>query len=168
MHAETGGDERLFPFFNYDELFGTVLNRFVVQAVAGHPLTVYGRGGQIRGYLNIKDTLKCVRLSLENPADKGELRIFNQFTEAFSVNELADWVQRVGNRLGLNVEIKPVENPRKEAEDHYYNPKHTGLLELGLEPNNLTDEVVAKMLEFVLKHKDKIKKDQIYRKVKWT
>jgi len=165
---ETGDDERLFPFFNYDELFGTVLNRFVVQAVADYPLTVYGKGGQIRGYLNIKDTLNCVRLSLENSADKGELRIFNQFTEKFSVNELAEKVQRVGNNLGLNVEIQSVENPRKEAEDHYYNPKHTGLIELGLVPNCLTDKVLSEMMEFILKHKDKIKKKQIYRKVKWA
>lgn len=165
---ENKDDERLLPFFNYDELFGTVLNRFVVQAVANYPLTVYGKGGQTRGYLNIKDTLNCMRLSIENPADKGELRIFNQFTETFSVNELADRVQRVGNNLRLNVEVQPVENPRKEAEDHYYNPKHTGLLELGLEPNYLTDNVLYQMMEFVLKHKDKIKKDQIYRKVKWT
>jgi len=164
---ETGGDERLFPFFNYDELFGTVLNRFVVQAVANYPLTVYGKGGQTRGYLNIKDTLNCVRLSLENPAKTRELRIFNQFTETFSVNELAERVQRVGNNLGFNVEIKPVENPRNEAEEHYYNPKRTGLLELGLKPNYLTDEVLAQMMEFVLKHKNKIKQDQIYRKVKW-
>jgi len=166
--TETGDNERLFSFFNYDELFGTVLNRFVVQAVAGYPLTVYGKGGQTRGYLNIKDTLNCVRLSLENPAERGELRIFNQFTETFSVNELADRVQRVGDSLGLNVEIRPVENPRKESEDHYYNPKNTGLLELGLDPNYLTDDVLAQMLDFVLMHKDKIKKEQIYRKVNWT
>jgi len=165
---ETGNDERLLPFFNYDELFGTVLNRFVVQAVARYPLTVFGMGGQTRGYLNIKDTLNCVHLSLKNPAAKGELRIYNQFTETFSVNELAERVQRVGNNLGLNVEIQPVENPRKEAEEHYYNPKHTGLIELGLKPNYLTDDVLSKMMEFVLKHKDKVKKDQIYRKVKWA
>lgn len=165
---ETGDDERLLPFFNYDELFGTVLNRFVVQAVAGYPLTVYGKGGQTRGYLNIKDTLNCVRLSLENPAKKGELRIFNQFTETFSVNEIAERVQRVGDHLGLNVKIQPVENPRMEAENHYYNPIHTGLFELGLEPNYLTDDVLSQMLEFVVKHKDSIKIDQIYRKVKWV
>lgn len=165
---ETGDYERLIPFFNYDELFGTVLNRFVVQAAVGYPLTVYGKGGQTRGYLNIKDTLNCVRLSLENPAKTGELRILNQFTETFSVNELAERVQRVGNNLGLNVEIRPVENPRKEAEEHYYNPRHTGLLELGLKPDYLTDEILSQMMEFVLKYKDKIKHDQIYRKVKWA
>jgi len=160
--------EELLPFFNYDELFGTVLNRFVVQAVAGYPLTVYGKGEQTRGYLNIKDTLNCVRLSLESPAKPGELRIFNQFTETFTVNALAERVQSTGSKLGLNVEIESVENPRIEAEDHYYNPAHTGLLELGLEPNYLTEEVLARMMEFVLKHRDNIQGDQIFRNVKWA
>lgn len=164
---ESGEDERLMPFFNYDELFGTVLNRFVVQAVAGYPLTVYGKGGQTRGYLNIKDTLNCVRLALENPAPPGELRIFNQFTETFTVNELAEQVVRVGKGLGLPVEIKSVVNPRKEAEDHYYNPAHTGLLNLGLEPNYLTDEGLAKLMTVVMSHREKIKRNTIFRGVKW-
>jgi UDP-sulfoquinovose synthase len=161
-------NEHLLPLFSYDELFGTVLNRFIVQAVAKYPLTVFGEGGQTRGYLNIKDTISCVSLSLENPPKKGELKIFNQFTEIFSVNKLANLVQRVGNGLGLNVEIKSVENPRKEAESHYYNSKHTGLLDLGLQPNYLTDDVLVQMMEFVLKHRDKIETDQIYRKVGWV
>ena len=160
--------EQLFPFFNYDEIFGTVLNRFIVQAVAGYPLTVYGKGGQTRGYLNIKDTLQCIGLSLANPAKIGELRILNQFTETFSVLELAKKVQKVGVDLGLNVEIKPVENPRKEAEEHYYNPQHSGLLELGLKPNYLSDDFLEQMMRFVLKHKSNIKFDQIYRQVKWA
>jgi UDP-sulfoquinovose synthase len=165
---ENEKNERLFPFFNYDEIFGTVINRFVVQAVAGYPLTVYGKGGQTRGYLNINDTLNCIRLSLENPAGAGELRIFNQFVETFSVNELAEKVKRVGNHMNLSVEIRSVENPRKEAEDHYYNPVHTGLLELGLKPHYLTDEVLAKMMELVLNYRSKIQKHKIYRKVKWV
>ena len=135
--------------------------------MAGYPLTIYGKGGQTRGYLNIKDTLQCVRLSLENPADPGELRIFNQFVETFSVNELAERVQRVGNQLGQNVQIKSIENPRKEAEDHYYNPAHTGLLDLGLKPNYLTDDVLSNMMEYVIRHKDNINKDAIFRDVKW-
>lgn len=164
---ENERDERLFPFFNYDELFGTVLNRFVVQAAAGYPLTVYGKGGQTRGYLNIKDTLNCVRLALEKPAKPGELRIFNQFTETFTVNELAQRVQRVGKELGLRVKIKAIENPRQELEEHYYNPSHTGLLELGLAPNYLTDDVLAEMMETVIRHKDSINKEAIFRGVKW-
>lgn len=165
---ENENHPRLLPFFNYDELFGTVLNRFVVQAVAGYPLTVYGKGGQTRGYLNIKDTLNCVRLAAEKPAHQGHLRIFNQFTETFSVNNLAEKVRQAGNRLGFNVTIQTIENPRKEAEDHYYNPAHTGLLNLGLEPNFLTDEVLDRMLQFVATCRDDIRTDQIFRKVKWT
>ena len=165
---ESENDDRLLPFFNYDEIFGTVLNRFVVQAVAGYPLTVFGKGGQTRGYLNIKDTLNCIRLSVDNPADKGELRIFNQFTETFSVNELAEKVKATGTGRGLKVEIQNVENPRIELEEHYYNPSHTGLLDLGLKPHYLTEEVLAQMMEFAIKHKKRIKPDNIYRKVKWA
>jgi len=165
---ETDKDERLLPFFNYDEIFGTVLNRFVVQAVAGFPLTVYGKGGQTRGYLNLKDTLNCVRLSVEHPAKKGEMRIFNQFTETFSVNDLATKVKETGTKFGLKVDIQHVENPRLEAEEHYYNPKHTGLIELGLKPHLLNVKTLAQMLEFIIKHKDRIKTEQIYRQVKWA
>jgi UDP-sulfoquinovose synthase len=164
---ETGTDERLFPFFNYDEIFGTVLNRFMVQAVAGYPLTVYGKGGQTRGYLDIKDTMQCVRLSLQNPPQRGELRILNQFVELFSVNKLAEMVQRVGNQLGLKVQIRPVANPRKEAEEHYYHPVHQGLLEMGLQPHYLTDDVLAEMLETVGRFKGNIQEHKILRGVKW-
>lgn len=158
----------LYPFFCYDELFGTVLNRFVAQAVAGYPLTVYGKGGQTRGYLNIKDTLNCIRLAIEAPANAGELRIFNQFTETFSVNELASRVQRVGNGLGLRVAVKSLENPRKEREEHYYNPAHTGLTALGLEPNILTDDVLADMMGIVMRHKAGIVQHRIFRGTKWA
>lgn len=165
---ESRQDERLLPFFNYDELFGTVLNRFVVQAVAGYELTVYGKGGQTRGYLNIMDTLNCVRLSLENPASNGELRIFNQLTETFTVNDLADRVERVGNEMDLSVKVQHLENPRKEQEEHYYNPKHTGLLDLGLKPNYLTDEVLKEMITHVIKHKSNINEHKMFRGTKWA
>lgn len=165
---ENEQDERLLPFFNYDELFGTVLNRFVVQAVAGYPLTVYGKGGQTRGYLNIKDTLNCIRLAVENEPAAGELRIFNQLTETFSVMELAEKVREAGAHLGIDVEIKPIDNPRKEAEEHYYNPKHTGLIELGLIPNYLTENVLNKLMTHVLKYKNNIHKDQIFRRISWS
>ncbi len=165
---ESSQDDRLLPFFNYDEIFGTVLNRFVVQAVAGYPLTVYGKGGQTRGYLNIKDTLNCVRLSVENPADPGELRIFNQFTETFSVNDLAEKVREAGKQLQLNVKIEHIENPRTEAEEHYYNPAHTGLLDLGLTPHYLSEEVLLDMIEFVMRHKSLIQTDQMLQNVKWN
>ena len=140
----------------------------MVQAIAGYPLTVYGKGGQTRGYLNIKDTLNCIKLSLENPADAGELRIFNQFTETFSVNQLAEKVQTVGNQLGLNVKINAITNPRKEKEEHYYNPKHTGLLELGLKPHYLTDDRLSELICYILKYKNNIHKHKIFRGTKWA
>ena len=166
--AECDLGDDLLPNFHYDDIFGTVVNRFLVQAVAGVPLTVYGKGGQTRGYLNLKDTLQCVMLAAESPADRGELRIFNQFTEQFSVIELANRVFNVGNLMGLNVEIKSIENPRKEMESHYYNAKHSGLIELGLAPHYLTDDIVASMLEKVIQYKGLIKKGQIMPRVKWN
>jgi len=164
---ESDQDERLLPNFHYDDIFGTVVNRFLVQAVAGVPLTVYGKGGQTRGYLNLRDTLQCVNLAMNNPVEKGDLRILNQFTEQFSVNELAERVGRVGNQMGLNVEVKAIDNPRKEAEDHYYNAAHSGLMELGLEPHYMTDDVLATMLEQVIRYKDQIDTNKIMPRVKW-
>ena len=164
---ENEGREELFPFLNYDELFGTVVNRFMVQAAAGYPLTVYGAGGQTRGYLNLKDTLQCVRLAIDTPANPGELRVFNQFVETFSVNQIAEKVQASGARLGLDVAVKSLPNPRKEMEEHYYNPAHTGLLELGLEPHPLSDEVMDGMMGLVLRYKDRIVENRIFRGVKW-
>lgn len=164
---ENEADDRLLPSFAYDEIFGTVVNRFVVQAVAGYPLTVYGQGGQTRGYLNLKDTLQCLLLAAENPADSGELKIYNQLTETFSVNALAAHVERIGNQMGLDVQIKSIDNPRKELEEHYYNPTHTGLLELGLEPHFLTDESLGQIMEKVVSYKDQIQTDRIFRGVKW-
>jgi UDP-sulfoquinovose synthase len=165
---ENAEHPKLYPFFNYDELFGTVVNRFIVQAVAGYPLTVYGAGGQTRGYLNIMDTLACVRLALENPPAEPALRIFNQFTETFSVNDLAHKVRAAGKQLGLEVTVKNLPNPRKEAEEHYYNPVHTGLLDLGLEPHYLTEERLGAMMETVLRHKDRIQEHKIFRRVSWA
>ena len=165
--TESDLNDQLFPNFHYDDIFGTAVNRFLVQAVAGVPLTVYGKGGQTRGYLNLKDTLQCVDLALNNPVEKGDMRILNQFTEQFSVNELAERVQRAGHALGLNVEVKSIDNPRKEAEDHYYNAMHSGLIELGLEPHYMTDQVLVEMLEQVIRYKDNIDESKIMPRVKW-
>ena len=164
---ETSLDERVCTRFDYDEVFGTVLNRFCVQAVVGHPLTVYGKGGQTRGFLNIIDTLQCVRLAVENPAAGGEFRVFNQFTEQFSVNELADLVRRVGEGMGINVSVGSVPGPRIEAEEHYYNAVHTKLVELGLQAHPLTDDVVSHMLETVARYKDRILVGPIAPKTRW-
>jgi UDP-sulfoquinovose synthase len=157
----------LAPNFHYDDIFGTVVNRFLVQAVAGIPLTVYGKGGQVRGYLNLRDTLQCIALAAANPPGKGQLRILNQFTETFSVNELAERVHRVATGMGLPAEIHHIDNPRKELEEHYYNPAHHGLLELGLQPHLMTDDVIAGMLERVRAHRDHIVVDRILPRVRW-
>lgn len=161
-------DEALLPNFHYDDIFGTVVNRFLIQAIAGIPLTVYGKGGQTRGYLNLKDTLQCVELAADNPPGEGELRIFNQFTETFSVNELADHVKVASKEVGLDVEVKSIPNPRKEMEDHYYNPKHTGLLDLGLKPNHLTTEVLVAMLKRIMAYKDRIVPARVMPRVVWN
>ncbi|MDQ3620596.1 MAG: NAD-dependent epimerase/dehydratase family protein [Actinomycetota bacterium] len=164
---ETALDERVCTRFDYDEVFGTVLNRFCVQAVVGHPLTVYGKGGQTRGFLNIIDTLQCVRLAVENPAANGEFRVFNQFTEQFSVNELAEIVRRVSGGMGINVSVESVPDPRIEAEEHYYNAAHTKLVELGLDAHPLTDDVVSHMIETVARYKDRILIGPIAPKTRW-
>lgn len=164
---EVDQDERLLPNFHYDDIFGTVVNRFLVQAVAGVPLTVYGKGGQVRGYLNLRDTMQCVELAAANPPGRGELRILNQFTETFSVNGLAERVQSVGQQLGVPVEIKSIDNPRKEKEDHYYQPAHSALLELGLKPTYMTDDILAAMLTKVIKYKDNIDTKKIMPRVRW-
>jgi UDP-sulfoquinovose synthase len=160
-------DDRLKTLFNYDEIFGTVVNRFITQAVVGYPLTIYGKGGQTRGYLNIKDTVQCVHKSVEQPAEKGELRIFNQIMETFSVQELADLTQTVGRRLGYDVKIDNIENPRREAEEHYYNPTYHGLKDIGVKPHYLTEEVMGKIFKIVALHKDNIRKEVIFRGVRW-
>jgi UDP-sulfoquinovose synthase len=164
---ETEQDERLCTRFDYDEWFGTVLNRFCVQAVVGHPLTVYGKGGQTRGFLNIRDTLQCVELAIENPPEAGEYRVFNQFTEGFSVSQLAELVQRSAGEIGLEVEIDHVDNPRVEAEEHYYNPTHTKLLDLGLEPSYLGDELVRSMLKTIERHRDRVIDAAIDPQTRW-
>lgn len=150
------------PRFHYDAIFGTVINRFIAQAVAGIPLTVYGRGGQTRAYLNIEDTLQCVQLAVENPAERGEFRVFNQFTEVFSINELAEMVARV-----TGATIEKIKNPRKELEEHYYKTKNTNLIRLGLKPKYLTDDVVASMVENVKRHKKDINATTIKPTITW-
>ncbi len=165
---ESAGDERLITRFDYDELFGTVLNRFCLQAVIGHPLTVYGSGNQTRGFLNIRDTLACVELAVENPAEAGDFRVFNQFTEQFSVAQLAQLVKAAAEHLGYRVEIRHLENPRVEKEEHYYNAVHTKLLDLGLEPTLLGEELVASMIHAIERHKGNAIESAIEPRTRWN
>jgi UDP-sulfoquinovose synthase len=164
---ESARDERLITRFDYDEYFGTVLNRFCVQAVIGHPLTVYGEGGQTRGFLNIRDTLQCVELAAQNPPDLGEFRVFNQFTEQFSVAELAELVRRSGAELGYEVAVQNYPNPRIEAERHYYNAANTKLIDLGLRPHYLGEELVRSMLRIIERHKDRVIERAILPRTRW-
>jgi len=157
----------LVTSFHYDAVFGTVINRFVVQAVKGVPLTVYGKGGQTRGFLDIRDTLRCVELAAENPAEPGEFRVFNQFTEQFSVMDLAAKVEAVGKARGHQVSIDHIDNPRVELEEHYYNAKHSKLPELGLEPHLLTDATIEHMFEVVEANAERIDEDLIYPHIQW-
>jgi UDP-sulfoquinovose synthase len=164
---ETALDERLLTRFDYDDVFGTALNRFCLQAVIGHPLTAYGTGGQTRGYLNIVDTMRCVELAVLNPPDAGEYRVFNQFTEQFSITELAEHVRKAGAEVGIEVDIDHIENPRVELEDHYYNAKHTKLLDLGLEPHLLSETLIESMFEVIGRYRDRVIRDHILPTTRW-
>jgi UDP-sulfoquinovose synthase len=165
---ESALDERLITRFDYDEVFGTALNRFCVQAVVRRPLTVYGKGSQTRGFLNIRDTMQCVELAVANPPAAGEFRVFNQFTEQFSILELAELVRRAAYRLGREIELRHYDNPRVEAEDHYYNAKHQKLLDLGLRPHLLGEELVRSMLETIARYEDRVIARDIEPRTRWV
>lgn len=157
-------DPRLATRFDYDAVFGTVLNRFVIQAVLGEPLTVYGEGGQTRGLLDIRDTVECIRLAVENPADVGEFRVFNQMTESYSVSQLAD---KVAECFPGPVQVEHLENPRVEQPEHYYNVKHTGLVGLGLQPHLLSDTLIESMFNIVATNKDRVTPAALLPTVRW-
>ncbi|MCZ8189166.1 MAG: NAD-dependent epimerase/dehydratase family protein [Microcystis sp. LE19-338.1B] len=167
LTEETGMDEMLINRLDYDGVFGTALNRFCIQAAIGHPLTVYGKGGQTRGFLDIRDTVGCLELAIANPAQSGEFRVFNQFTELFSVGDLALMVKKAGSALGLKVEINNLDNPRIELEEHYFNAKNTKLLDLGLQPHYLSDSLLDSLLNFATKYKNRVDMNHILPKVTW-
>lgn len=153
--------------FHYDAVFGTVLNRFCVQAVAGVPLTVYGSGGQTRGFLNIRDTLQCVELAVMNPAAAGECRVFNQLTEVFSVMQLAEMVKEAADQLGFPVVVDHIVNPRVEKEEHYFNPIHSKLKDLGLKPRLLSEELLENMIKYIAGVRDRINTATILPTITW-
>jgi UDP-sulfoquinovose synthase len=167
LTEETGMDEMLINRLDYDGVFGTALNRFCIQAAIGHPLTVYGKGGQTRGFLDIRDTVRCMELAIANPADPGQFRVFNQFTEMFSVGDLAMMVKKASVSLGLDIEVQHLDNPRVELEEHYFNAKNTKLLDLGLQPHYLSDSLLDSLLNFATKYKNRVDLKQILPKVKW-
>jgi UDP-sulfoquinovose synthase len=159
--------EGLINRFDYDEIFGTVLNRFCVQAAVGHPLTVYGKGGQTRGYLDIRDTVRCIEIACQSPAKPGEFRVFNQFTEQFRVLELAHMVKAAAKNLGLKVEIDHLPAPRVESEEHYYNAKHSKLIDLGLQPHYLSESLLDSLLNIAVKYRDRVDQSLFMPRVNW-
>ncbi len=161
---ETALHPDLATRFDYDGVFGTVLNRFVIQAVVGHPLTVYGKGNQTRGMLDIRDTLACIELALLNPPAEGEYRVFNQFTESFSVNQMADMVAKV---VPGEHRIDHLTDPRVELEDHYYRAAHTKLLDLGLVPHLLDDDLITSLAQVVERYRDRVIDAAIRPTVEW-
>jgi len=164
---ETKKDDTLFPTFHYDDIFGTCINRFLIQAIKGIPLTVYGKGDQSRGYLNLIDTLQCVELAALNEHEKG-MRIFNQYTEVFSVNQIAQKIKETfEERLNIPVHIDHLSNPRRESEEHYYNSEITQLTNLGLNPHYLTDDVILEMVSKLIRYTSNIDTDLILPRVKW-
>jgi UDP-sulfoquinovose synthase len=164
---QTAMHEALVNRFDYDEVFGTVLNRFCVQAAVGYPLTVYGKGGQTRGLLDIRDTVRCVELACLTPASPGECRVFNQFTEQFSVMEMARMVKAAGKKLGLKVEIDHLPAPRVEAEEHYYNARHSKLIDLGLQPHLLSASLLDSLMNIAVEYRDRIDESLFAPQVNW-
>jgi UDP-sulfoquinovose synthase len=163
---QTARDERLATRFDYDAVFGTVLNRFAIQAVIGHPLTVYGEGGQTRGIIDIRDTVRCIQLACENPANRGEFRVFNQMTEQMSVRDIAATVQAA--YPGGGVTIENLDNPRVEAPEHYYNVKYTALLDLGLEPHLLSDTLIESLFEITKRYAHRVRLEALRPTITWS
>ena len=167
MTDETALHEDLINRFDYDEVFGTALNRFCVEAAIEHPLTIYGKGGQTRGFIDIRDSVRCVELACLNPAAAGEYRVFNQFTEQFSVCELALNVLAAAKGLGIEVTLTHLPDPRVEAEEHYYNAKHTKLQDLGLKPHLLSSSLLKSLVEIAIENRARIDSSLLLPRVDW-
>ncbi len=167
---EMAGDPRLLSRLDFDQAFGTAINRFCCQAVIGHPLTPYGRGHQKRGFLPLRDSMQCFTLALENPPEHGEYRVFNQFHEVYDIVSLANTVREVSSDLGLDVEVRHLDNPRMELEEHFYEPDHQHLLDLGYQPAHDVATEVRMMVGDLIAHRDRIeaKKDALVPDVNWS
>jgi UDP-sulfoquinovose synthase len=162
--AETARDDRLATRYDYDAVFGTVLNRFVIQSVLGKPLTVYGGGTQTRGIIEIRDTVRCLQLACENPADRGEFRVFNQMTESLSIQQIAETIANVSPDA---VQIDHLDNPRVELENHHYNVVHSGLVELGLEPHLLSDTLIESLFGITKRYAHRVRAEAMLPTIQW-
>ena len=166
--SETIMDKGLATSFHYDGVFGTVINRFITQALLEKNLTVYGKGNQKRGYLNILDTMKCVKISSENYPKKGEFRVFNQFTESFTINEIANLVIKSAHKENIKIKANHIKNPRNEMEDHYYNPINNNLLSLGLKPHKFNIDFIRNFIKNTKKSINKINEELILPSINWN
>lgn len=164
---ETQLHPELSTRLDYDHIYGTALNRFCIQAALGEPITLYGRGGQARGYIDIRDTMRCIELAINHPAEAGEYRVFNQITEQFRLHDIADRVATVATQRGLDTRIVSVPNPRVETEDHHFQVVHTRLEELGLKPHLLDDAAIGQLLDLAVQHRDRIEPGVLAPRVDW-
>jgi UDP-sulfoquinovose synthase len=164
---ETASDPVFANRYDYDGIFGTAMNRFIAQAANGNEITVYGEGGQTRGFIDIRDTVRCIEIAAENPAGAGEFRVFNQFTEQWSVLQLARLVEKVAKTLDLDPKLVHLDNPRVEKEEHYFKAANTRLIDLGLKPHLLTEETVEKLLLTALANRDRIHPETFEARVNW-
>ena len=164
-----GDDERLLTRFDFDQCFGTAINRFCAQAVIGEPLTPFGKGHQRRGFLPLRDSMQCLTLAVENLPAQGKYRVFNQFEEVYDLTELAEKVASAANEMGMDARIRNVENPRKELEEHYYNPDHKHLLELGYEPTHDMEAELRIVLADLVKYRSRIesRKEALIPDIRW-
>jgi len=162
--SETARDDRLATRYDYDAVFGTVLNRFVIQSVIGEPLMVYGNGSQVRGIIEIRDTVRCLQLACENPAERGEFRVFNQMTQSLSITQMADTIARVSPE---KVTIEHLANPRVEEEGHHYNVAHSGMVELGLEPHLLSDTLIESLFEITKRFAHRVRREAMIPTIDW-
>ena len=162
-------DRRLLTRFDFDETWGTALNRFIAQAVLGLPITPYGKGEQKRGFIALEDSMQSLRLAVENPASPGEYRVFNQFDAAYSVNQLADTAARVAKEFGLAPVIEHPPDPRVEAEEHYYHPIHEHLYALGYRRTRELEEVVREIFHDLLHYRRRLeaRKHVVQPTVQW-
>ncbi|MEM1599731.1 MAG: UDP-sulfoquinovose synthase [Sulfolobaceae archaeon] len=151
-------DEGLRTRFDFDEVWGTVVNRYCVEAILGLPLTPYGKGGQTRGFISLEDSMQALTLLIENPPNQGEYRVVNQIHEVYSVGQIAQMVKEVGEALSLKIEIQNIKNPRVEKEEHYYNVETKILPSLGFKPKKKMKDEIKFMLEDLIPYKSRLEK----------
>ena len=160
---QTALDERLINRFDYDGDYGTVLNRFLMQAAIGHPLTVHGTGGQTRAFIHIRDTVRCVEIALENPPQRGEKpQVFNQVTEVYRIRELAELISKL---TGVEVALLP--NPRREAVENELNVNRDKFLALGLNPTKLSAGLLEEARDIAIRYKDRADTTKIIARSVW-